>query len=1115
MISFAQVMEQTNRNLDKHQIEAIYCDDNCVVSAGAGSGKTTVLSYRFLRLVLEQKADCDQILTLTFTRKAAREMRERIHKQLLAYKDDPLVSMQLAKFPDSSIATLDSFCSTIVRCDCTSYGIASDFGIDDELNKKNAVRCARSLLEKACFGEGGKILARLYTPDDLIDTLLVPLATRHYYLPQTLTSDATEQVLAVVQAELDRLLASFTELLETYAHFTERTKSVQEVQVLASSLLQKMEMSSDSSSLFALLGDKACLYRKPGKGSGEDFTLLKETTEDYRVLRRKICIALCVLNNKESLASVVEFVSSYIEAYQKEKRKSAVLTFSDVSSLAVEILKNNTSLRGYFKAKFRYIMIDEFQDNNQQQKDLLYLLAEKQELCSKDLPLAGDLQPDKLFFVGDEKQSIYRFRGADVRVFKELSSELVKFGGKALFLDTNYRSEPALIDLFNDLFVKVMRNEGQSYEADFAKLGTRSASEGVQPTCTVLVKPYDPDCQDDEDSASSIDAEAFAVSQLMRRMLDTDDYLIPSKEGVRRPKPSDMALLMRSTANQLSFEKAFRRYSIPYTVQSARSLMLEAPANDLYALLQLTLYPEDRHAYLMALRSPFCMLSDEAILFVLSHYEADGVPFAPCEILDGENRIRYDVCASFFSRLCDAVKTKSLSEIVLMLWYESGYYLSLVSHSEYQIYLEHFNFLHRLAQMKEQEALSVSQFLDYIRENLGQNEKLSDLDVIKEQGEGVHIMSIHKSKGLEFPLVFLGGAGSGGSGRKSSFAPIGGVQLPNFMSSSFFISDTKTETVKHGYELFDTGEEKLIELAELKRLLYVALTRAETHLVISGCFNKNNRNTSGSTGDANLLLLCCHSLGIDIEHPDLQEGIVRSVKIEDIPEQALYNKISGAKIEMEKATSWYEKERKKVNLKPLRLGVTSIFGTEEKEGEREGDLLPLLASDALFARLKHEQISSSASADFGTFVHALCEARLMRRTISDELSLMPPSLYRVLGEKEHKLVLSDARRLCDNFFASELYETYVLPYSFECEVKFFSSVFYEGREVVVEGSIDLLVEMPDAMLVLDFKTDAFRQPEIHRLQIETYMQAVARIYEKPVRGCVTFLRECKDEIWWS
>ena len=1113
MISFAEVMEQTSRKLDDNQKKAVYCDDNCVVSAGAGSGKTTVLSYRFLRLVLEQKADCDQILTLTFTRKAAREMRERIHKQLLAYKNDPQVALQLAKFPDSSIATLDSFCSTIVRCDCTSYGIAADFGIDDEMNKKNALRCARSLLAKERFGEGGKILARLYTPDDLIDTLLLPLATRHYYLPQTLPLEATEQVLEVVQTELDTLLASFTQLLEKYAQFTERAKSVQDVRAFASSLLDSMERVSDSETLFALLGKGDCLFRKPGKGNGEEFAFLKETTEEYRMLRRKICIALSVLINKKSLAFVVEFVSTYIEAYQKEKRRTGVLTFSDVSSLAVEILKNNASLRRYFKAKFRYIMIDEFQDNNQQQKDLLYLLAERQDVCSKGIPLAGDLQPDKLFFVGDEKQSIYRFRGADVRVFKQLSTELVKVGGKALFLDTNYRSEPALIQLFNKVFPLVMHNEGQTYEADFTELGTRSASPGVQPSCTVLVKPYDPESGEDEDSASSADAEAYAVSRLMRRMLDTDDYLIPSKEGPRRPKPSDMALLMRSTANQLSFEKAFRKASIPYTVQSARSLMLEAPANDLYALLQLTLYPEDRHAYLVALRSPFCMLSDEASLAVLAAYDKHSAPFAQAEVLTGENRLRYEMCAMFFSELCEAVKTKSLSEIVLMLWYESGYYLSLVSHSEYQMYLEHFNFLHRLAQMKDQEALSVSQFLDFIRENLGQNEKLADLDVIKEWGEGVHIMSIHKSKGLEFPLVFLGGAGSSGAGRKTAYAPIGNIQLPNFMSSEFFISETKTEMVKHGFELFDTGEEKAIELAELKRLLYVALTRAETHLVISGCFNKNNRNTSGNSGDTNLLLLCCHSLGIDIERPSLQEGIVLAQAIEDISEQALYNRVSAVKTEAERAASWYEKEVKAPDLKMLRFGVTSIFGTEEGAGE--GIPLPLLASDAVFLGLKQEQMDSSASAAFGTFVHALCESRLFHREISDELSLMPPTLYRMLSEKERKSVLSDARRLCDDFFASELYRNYVVPYPFQCEVKFFSSVFYEGREVAVEGSIDLLVEMPDCMLVIDFKTDAYRQPEVHRLQIETYMQAVSRIYEKPVRGCVTFLRDCKDEIWWS
>ena len=179
MISFEEVMKQSPRQLDKNQLEAVFCDRNCVVSAGAGSGKTTVLSYRFLRLVLEQKADCDQILTLTFTRKAAREMRERIHRQLLTFSSDPHIGMQLTKFPDATIATLDSFCSTILRCDSTSYGIAGDFAIDDEENKKSAIRCANALLEERSFSEGAKILSELYSPDNLVENMLVRLVSQH------------------------------------------------------------------------------------------------------------------------------------------------------------------------------------------------------------------------------------------------------------------------------------------------------------------------------------------------------------------------------------------------------------------------------------------------------------------------------------------------------------------------------------------------------------------------------------------------------------------------------------------------------------------------------------------------------------------------------------------------------------------------------------------------------------------------------------------------------------------------------------------------------------------------------------------------------------------------
>ena len=461
MISFEDVLKKNNRQLDENQLKAVFCDQNCVVSAGAGSGKTTVLSYRFLRLVLEEKADCDQILTLTFTRKAAREMRERIHRQLLAFNEDPHVAGQLAKFPDATIATLDSFCSTILRCDSTSYGIASDFAIDDDENKKSAIRCANALMEQRVFSEGAKILSELYTPDNLVENMLVRLVTDHYYLPRKVEENLAEKLMDLVRDQYYDLLVSFTSLLERYAAFGEGPKTLLLVRTIANTLLEEFGKGLGEQDMFALLASNNFFFRKPGAGKGEDFEFLRDTTEEYRLLRRKLCVALSALLHQEELSSVVTFVREYVKAYQQEKRKTGILTFSDVSSLAVEILKNNLTLRSYFKNKFRYIMIDEFQDNNEQQKELLYLLAEKEELCSDGIPLPESLKGDKLFFVGDEKQSIYRFRGADVRVFKHLSEELKKVGGVALSLDTNYRSEPALISLFNRMFPCVMKNGGE------------------------------------------------------------------------------------------------------------------------------------------------------------------------------------------------------------------------------------------------------------------------------------------------------------------------------------------------------------------------------------------------------------------------------------------------------------------------------------------------------------------------------------------------------------------------------------------------------------------------------------------------------------------------------
>jgi ATP-dependent exoDNAse (exonuclease V) beta subunit len=1123
MITFEEVLSKTQRKLDKNQLEAVNCDTNCVVSAGAGSGKTTVLSYRFLRLVLEKKADCDQILTLTFTRKAAKEMHERIHAQLLQFKSDPEVAAQLSKFPDAEISTLDSFCSKIVRCDCTRYGIASDFSIDDEANKKNARLCAQALMEENTFSPGARILAQIYNPEQLIDEVLVPLATRHYFLPKALAPDVSQSILDSVKTEYQSILDSFSQLLLRYQEFTASTKAIQSAREAAMNLLPALEDSHDYASLLSLLGSSNYFWTKPGKGSGDDFDLLRETSDSYKALRKQLCLALSILTNANSLEAVFQFLGEYQRAYQSEKRKTGILTFSDVSSLAVDILKENPSLRAYFKNKFRYIMIDEFQDNNQQQKDLLYLLSEKQELCNVGIPPYSALQQDKLFFVGDEKQSIYRFRGSDVSVFKQLSSELKQNGGVSLSLSTNYRSEPALISLFNSLFPLVMENQGQRYEADFAELGSRSKKDGIEASCTLCIKPYDTEepNEGEDELAVGVDSEANAVALLIDKMLHTDEYLIPGENGPRRPKAKDIALLMRSTGSQLSFEKALRRYAIPYTLQTARSLMLESPANDVYSLLQLTTYPEDRLAYLATLRSPFCNISDAGIVSVLESYGENPLPFETIPNLSDEDASRFEHAGQFFSQLQTYVKTKSLSELVMLLWYESGYRLSLVTQAENQVYLEHYSFLHRLAQIKEKQGLGLSEFLDFIRENLGQNERLDDLDVIKEQSEGVQILSIHKSKGLEFPIVFLASAGTKLLNRSSSLFSLHDTIVPNFMRNSFHESEKKLCTTHGLGDFFDTGEEKLQEKAELKRLLYVAFTRAETHLVVSGCFNRMNRNKGGEEGANNLLLLTCNGLGLDIDSLESENGFVKVQRIEDVSEKSLYGKKTGGPVSesegFEQKKGWYQHPFKEVDLSPSRYGVTTIFGVSE-EGNNEALRLPLLPSDALFLKMVEQEKENnplySPAADFGTLVHALCEARLLGEKIPDARQLIPVPLARKLDEKEKKQLLYDASLLCDNFFESDLYKQQVEGKAFKCEVKFFSAVEYQGREVAVEGAIDLLVETPEEMVVIDFKTDLYRNPEAHIRQVMTYLQAVERLYGKRARGCVTFLRHCGGETWW-
>jgi ATP-dependent exoDNAse (exonuclease V) beta subunit len=223
--------------------------------------------------------------------------------------------------------------------------------------------------------------------------------------------------------------------------------------------------------------------------------------------------------------------------------------------------------------------------------------------------------------------------------------------------------------------------------------------------------------------------------------------------------------------------------------------------------------------------------------------------------------------------------------------------------------------------------------------------------------------------------------------------------------------------------------------------------------------------------------------------------------IEDVPSDVFYRDLE-ADVPIEELKPWYESVDAPYQAEALRYAVTALAPEVERTFVKE---LPAIASDALLGE-------KECSALFGTFVHRLIEARLMKEDLSDPLFYMEDSFKELLTKRETEAVLSDALLLSDNFIHSRLCVNEVLGHPFKSEMSFFSRLQHEGRTVVAEGAIDLLVDRGDEILVIDFKSDRFVDEEAHRFQIETYIDAARRLYKKKTRGLIVYLRDIAESI---
>jgi ATP-dependent helicase/nuclease subunit A len=1160
--------------LNPDQRRAATACDNTVVAAGAGSGKTKALTARYAWLIMEKGLKIDQILALTFTNKAANEMYGRIYSRLAQERDDERAREALADFHKARISTLDSFCAGIVRTAARRYGIPSGFAIDEAGVRELALEAALPFVLEKRENPGMKVLLAHGRIRGVAEDLFAA-AAREYGFADGLsdftgfTRNQEEKILGDWKTKADAaeglIGAIIQELGEMPKTDCDARTAFQEVLRARPPVPCPGPLSQEASpeakkaaregfrEYFDFLLRLNAINLNQGGAKKKEFAAIRKNRKELKdVLFKDLAALAGGILQRDIPEAVFPLMREFLAEVGQKKRQAGILSFADIAHLALDALMRYPDIRKVYKDGIKAIMIDEFQDNNSLQRDLIFLLAEKSGRMEEGLPAADELEADKLFFVGDEKQSIYRFRGADVAVFRGLAKT---FGG-ALSLKTNYRSRPRLIEAFNRVFGGAPARESGGDAAPALPAVFPPESPGLpdfEAAYTPMYAHGEPDPRDTrepflhfafldkgrvaDNGLSPAEIEAAFLIMRIKEMKDSCHPVAARAGEAKTTRPcawADFAILQRSYANQRYLEKFCKDFDVPFVADRPSGLFTDAPINDLYMLLRLLAYPQDRLAYAAVIRSPFARLGDRSLARCMLDEEGEPFRESLAEKLPGEDKELYLAAGARYRALAEAAKTLPLTELAVRLWYDEGYRYETLWSAPAQVYTELFEVFFKLAQDAQARGKSLASFVDYLEALFTREEKLDDLEIPGEAGEGIRIMSIHKSKGLEFPIVFVydGAHGSPGS-RNPAFIYFHEkwgltINLPP--------PEELPENAGNYFFLLQKEEEEQKRTAELRRLLYVAMTRAESCLYFTAALpgqtvkEKEKKDlTEAEYNDEFVRERLCLLAGIreesesktissflDLLLPVLAApaGETRLFTIEAIPpfsrkevgsrtESAARSRRTGTSLReaAEEAAADYENARLIVPAPALAPTIfASSLHVAAADGAHKG---PNLSRDGLHAIPKEAGLDA---ADFGTLAHVFLEARL-----NGKPALIPPRLLaRLEDEKNLPEIRAAAERMTQRFVDSALGRLSLSSPYRETEFAILTQLAPEGKTISITGKLDLLFEAENQMHVVDFKTDSEEDPRRHFGQLAVYCRAVGDIFGKPVRAWLFYLRSGEE-----
>ena len=787
--------------------------DLCVV-AGAGSGKTTVLAERFLHLVLEEGARVDRVLALTFTERAAVEMRERVARRFGERGRHDLRREAAVAW----IGTFHGFCARLLKENAIEAGVDPAFSVLAEAEASVLLERARQAVVDRRLAEDPaslSALARLATGREGLGEDLGRLLERCRGLDRPLAEVFEAASTPSDPASSIETLRRSLEVLRTgRASYTAAGADRAERVLLAAAALDDASLPRGETEIPGDFPDgtvaavaKAVNLQCGGEAK-ENLSAVRKAAAEVQELRTGVLAC----PTAQALASVLADLDG---AFAAQRAARGALDFHDLEREALDLLRGSPGVREEVRGRFDHLLVDEYQDTNPVQEALLGLLR----------------TPGRLFVVGDPKQAIYGFRGADHAGFDRALEAAGKEGRVAL--GENFRSRPEILAFANAVLAPAFAAGGAAQVPWQALVPAAAFDDKAIPSVEVHLV----ESATGEDAATLRVREADLVAERLAALVPGGGAGITARDGYGRPLAralgwGDAAILLRSTTDLKVYERALAGRDIPCQVVGGRGFYEAREVVDLANLLEAVENPRRELALAAALRSPFGGLEDDALLALAEERRrrrcglADVLLEARLRVpgLASPARRRLESFRGSFRGLLALRRRGGLAELVGRALDDPGFGLSVLLRPNGRQRSANLRKVRALARVFEGDgAGGLGEFVRAVRRLRLREERETEAPLASE--DAVSLLTVHQAKGLEWPLVLIPDCGR-------AIPPVrDGVLVEGGEAAVSLRGPGGTERTA-GWKRLAEGR-KARDAAEAIRVLHVAVTRAKEHLVIS------------------------------------------------------------------------------------------------------------------------------------------------------------------------------------------------------------------------------------------------------------------------------------------